>query len=120
MGNFTFQYLLEKFIEHIFGNLFRASSVQLRDFVTLGTIRVESSELTAGIPEQNEEVFAIRTCDFFENTSFCLSVDDTGKYTVLYGIQHYATIRLRRWLLIQSRTWKKLKTLALFITVYYN
>lgn len=58
-------YLLEKFVEHFIVNQFGSSAVQLWHYFGVWAIRVERSELTTGVPEQNQKVFAFWSVDFF-------------------------------------------------------
>lgn len=84
--------LLEKLVEHIIDDLFGPSTVQLGYFFPFGTIRVESAELAAGVPKQNEEVFALGPTDLLQNSRFGFSVHCTGEDTIFHGVQHYVAI----------------------------
>lgn len=80
--------------------MLRTRAVQLRDLLRVGTVRVERAELAAGVPEQHQEVLALRAGDFFEHPPFGFRVHRAGEHAVLHRVQHDAAIGLRRRLLI--------------------
>lgn len=95
---------LEKLIEHFIVNLFGTSTVQLGNFILVGAVWVESSELAAGIPEQYQKMFTLGPVDFFKDAPLRLLVHNTGENAIFNRIQHYAAVRFRRGLFVQSRS----------------
>lgn len=97
-------YLLKELIEHPVIDIFRSCTVELGDLFCVRTVRVESTELTARISEQHEEMFALGARDFFQHPSFSFRVHRPGEHAVFDSVQHYPAIGLRRRLLVQSWT----------------
>lgn len=95
--------LLKKFVEHIIDDLLGPSTVQLGYFLPLGTIRIESAELAAGVPKQDEKVFALGPADLLQDPRFGFLVHCAREDAVLHGVQHYVAIRLGYRQFIQSR-----------------
>lgn len=95
-------HLLKKLVEHVIDDLFGPSTVQLGYFLPLGTIRIESAELAAGVPKQDEKVFALRPADLLQDPRFGFPVHRAGEDAVLHGVQHYVAIRLGYRQFIQS------------------
>jgi len=86
-SGFFFKYnSLEEFIHHIVSDLARTGAVEFDDLVLVGTVRIQRPELTASVPEQDEEVLALRARDLLEHSFFSLSVDDSGEDTVFDGV----------------------------------
>lgn len=67
-------------------DLARTGAVEFEDLVPVRTVRIQRPELTASVPEQDEEVLAFRARDLFEHTSFRLSVDDSWEDTVFDSV----------------------------------
>lgn len=95
--------LLEKLVEHIIDDLLGPSTVQLSYFLPLGTVRIESAELAAGVPKQDEKVLALGPPNLLQDSRLGLPVHRAGKDAVLHGVQHNVAIRLRYRQFIQSR-----------------
>lgn len=78
--------LLKKLVEHIIDDLFGPSTVQLGYFLPLGTVRIESAKLAAGVPKQDEKVFALGPADLLKDPRFGFSVDCAGEDAVFHGV----------------------------------
>lgn len=78
--------LLEKLVEHIIDDLFGPSTVQLGHLLPFGTVRVESTELAAGVPKQDEKVLALGPADLLQYPRFGLPVHRTGEDAVLHSV----------------------------------
>lgn len=100
---------LKKFVKHFVRDLLGSCTVQFRDFFPVGAVRVESTKLKAHVPKQNEEMFGFGARDFVQNTLLRFPVDDSREDAVLHRVQHYASIRLCRWLFVQSWTWNGIR-----------
>lgn len=55
---------LEEFIEHHVVDMRRASSIKFNDNFRVRIVAIEGSELTAGISEQDQEMFGFATGNF--------------------------------------------------------
>lgn len=92
--------LLEKFVEHFIYNLFRSSSVQFTDFISVWAVWIESSKLKACISKEDKEVFTFWSRNCIQHSSFWFVINRSWEYTVFNSIQHYTSIWLCYWLLI--------------------
>lgn len=97
------QNLLEKFIKHPIIDVFGASPVQFGDLFRVRAVRVERTELAARVTEQHEEVLGFGSRDLLQNPPLRFRVYGAGEHAVLYGVKHYAAVRFRRRLLVESR-----------------
>lgn len=88
-------YSLEEFVEHPIVDVFRPGAVKLGDLLRVGTVAVQRAELAAGIPEQHQEMLALRARDLFQHASLGLRVYGAGKHAVFDRVQHYTAIGLR-------------------------
>lgn len=96
--------LLEELIEHPIIDVFGSRAVELGDLFRVGAVRVERPELAARVPEQHEEVFALGARDLLEDAPLGLRVHCAREHAVLHRVQHYAAVRLRGRLFVQSWT----------------
>lgn len=96
--------VFEEFFEHGVVDHFRSSAVHFDDFFFFGIERVEGAEGEAAVAEQDEEILALRPCDFLEHPLLGLAIHHAGEDAILDRVQNDGTVGTSRRLLVQSRT----------------